>query len=197
MRILRSIVAPSAALMAFCESEMAGCGGIRSQLICDELVWLKAKAVCPISVKYISLDFFGLVRTQIGLTPVQAARKLAPLPVVVANLFKRSRVWPMPVGRPHAEFVNSGQKVLTACRLHSSLQRAWLGSGRLSNHWNEAENRFQFVDRLLTECLGWERPNMRVEVLDELGGKSDYVLGQPANAVLEAKREAKRESMPS
>ena len=80
MRILRSIVAPSAALMAFCDSEMTGCGGIRSQLICDELVWLKAKAVCPISVKYISLDFFGLVRTQIGLnsSPGRAeARTLA------------------------------------------------------------------------------------------------------------------------
>jgi hypothetical protein len=60
-----------------------------------------------------------------------------------------------------------------------------------SPHWNEAENRFQYVDRLLTECLGWERPNIRGEVLDELGGKADYVLGQPTKAVLEAKREAK------
>jgi predicted type IV restriction endonuclease len=60
-----------------------------------------------------------------------------------------------------------------------------------SPHWNEAENRFQFVDRLLTECLGWERPNIRVEVSNELGGKADYVLSQPAKAVLEAKREAR------
>ena len=42
MRILGSVVAPSAALMAFCNSKMTGCGGIRSQLICDELVWDKA-----------------------------------------------------------------------------------------------------------------------------------------------------------
>jgi len=42
MRILRSIVAPSATLVAFCDSKMTGCGGIRSQLICDELVWDKA-----------------------------------------------------------------------------------------------------------------------------------------------------------
>jgi hypothetical protein len=34
MRILRSIVAPSATLVAFCDSKMIGCGGIRSQLIC-------------------------------------------------------------------------------------------------------------------------------------------------------------------
>lgn len=60
-----------------------------------------------------------------------------------------------------------------------------------SPHWNEAQNRFQFVDRLLTECLGWERPYIRVEVEDGLGGKSDYVLGSPPKAVLEAKREAK------
>lgn len=59
-----------------------------------------------------------------------------------------------------------------------------------SKYWNEAENRFQFVDRLLTECLGWERPNMRVEAKDDLGGKADYLLGQPIKAVLEAKKEA-------
>jgi predicted type IV restriction endonuclease len=60
-----------------------------------------------------------------------------------------------------------------------------------SCHWNESENRFQFVDRLLTECLGWERPNIRVEQTDDGGGRADYILGQPAKAVLEAKREAK------
>ncbi len=42
MRILRSIVAPSAVVMAVCDSKMTGCGGIRSQLICDELVGDKA-----------------------------------------------------------------------------------------------------------------------------------------------------------
>lgn len=60
-----------------------------------------------------------------------------------------------------------------------------------SPHWTEAENRFQFIDRLLTECLGWERPSMRVEVTNELGGRSDYLLGRPVKAVLEAKKEAK------
>jgi hypothetical protein len=61
-----------------------------------------------------------------------------------------------------------------------------------SPNWNEAQNRFQFVDRLLTECLGWERPYIEVENSDELGGKADYVLGSnPPKAVLEAKREAK------
>ncbi|WP_144766776.1 hypothetical protein [Methylobacterium dankookense] len=59
-----------------------------------------------------------------------------------------------------------------------------------SKHWDEATNRFQFIDRFVIECLGWERPNMRVEVTDDLGGRSDYILGN-ARAILEAKREAK------
>ena len=42
MRILRSIVAPSAAFMAFCDSKITGCGSIRAQVIRDELVWDKA-----------------------------------------------------------------------------------------------------------------------------------------------------------
>lgn len=61
-----------------------------------------------------------------------------------------------------------------------------------SEHWNEAQNRFQFVDRLLLECLGWEQPYIEVEVTDDLGGRSDYNLGKPVRAVLEAKREAKK-----
>lgn len=60
-----------------------------------------------------------------------------------------------------------------------------------SSHWNEAQNRFQFIDRLLLECLGWAKPEIKVEESDELGGKSDYHLGIPVKAILEAKRESK------
>ena len=42
MRILGSVVAPSAALMAFCNPKIMGCGSIRPQLIRDELVGNKA-----------------------------------------------------------------------------------------------------------------------------------------------------------
>jgi len=59
-----------------------------------------------------------------------------------------------------------------------------------SEHWNESQNRFQFIDRLLTECLGWEKPDIRVELTDELNGRADYALGIPVKAVLEAKKEA-------
>jgi GTPase SAR1 family protein len=61
-----------------------------------------------------------------------------------------------------------------------------------SSHWNEAQNRFQFIDRLLSECLGWEKPLIEVEIFDDAGGRSDYLLGKPVRAALEAKRETKK-----
>ena len=42
MRILRSIVAPSTAFMTLCNSKMTCCSPVRTQIICDELVWDKA-----------------------------------------------------------------------------------------------------------------------------------------------------------
>jgi hypothetical protein len=42
MRILRSIVAPSTAFMAFCDSKITGCSSVRSEVICDQLVGDKA-----------------------------------------------------------------------------------------------------------------------------------------------------------
>ena len=42
MRILRSIVAPSTAFMAFCDPKIPRRCTVRSQIICDELVWDKA-----------------------------------------------------------------------------------------------------------------------------------------------------------
>src|SRR5208282_5373243 len=42
MRILRSIVAPSTAFVASCDSKCTGCSPIRSKVIRDELVWDKA-----------------------------------------------------------------------------------------------------------------------------------------------------------
>lgn len=66
-----------------------------------------------------------------------------------------------------------------------------------SPHWNEAQNRFQFVDRLLLESLGWEHPSIEVEHRDEAGGRADYVFGNPAKGVLEAKKEALTFSLPA
>jgi GTPase SAR1 family protein len=61
-----------------------------------------------------------------------------------------------------------------------------------SAHWSEAQNRFQFIDRLLSECLGWEKPLIAVEIFDEGGGRADYLLGNPIRAAVEAKKEAKK-----
>lgn len=60
-----------------------------------------------------------------------------------------------------------------------------------SPHWSEAQNRFQFIDRLMMECLGWEKPFIEVERFDDAGGRTDYLLGKPVRAALEAKKEAK------
>ena len=75
---------------------------------------------------------------------------------------------------------------------HQRLKEILGSSPADSEHWNEAQNRFQFIDRLLAECLGWERPDIQVEAYDEAGGRADYVMGHPAKAILEAKRETKR-----
>lgn len=66
-----------------------------------------------------------------------------------------------------------------------------------SPHWNEAQNRFKFIDRLIFECLGWTHPNVNVEEIDELGGRADYIFGRPAKAILEAKRESAYFDFPS
>lgn len=60
-----------------------------------------------------------------------------------------------------------------------------------SKYWNEAQNRFQFIDRLLIECLGWQKPQIEVENTNDAGGRLDYILGKKQyKAVLEAKKEA-------
>ena len=63
MRILRSIVAPSATLVAFCDFKMTGCGGIRSQLICDELVRDKAIS-SSLRINFSAARLFLLVWTK-------------------------------------------------------------------------------------------------------------------------------------
>ena len=61
--------------------------------------------------------------------------------------------------------------------------------------WNEAETRFQFIDRLLVECLGWPRSMIKLE--DHTDGQvADYLLGQPASIIWEAKRKSKHFDLP-
>lgn len=83
--------------------------------------------------------------------------------------------------------------------LHEGLQKLKEIAEELpptSTFWNEAQNRFQMIDRLLLECLGWDHTLLEVENTDEGGGRADYLLGIPARAVLEAKREALEWNLP-
>ncbi|MFT6916299.1 MAG: GTPase SAR1 family protein [Motiliproteus sp.] len=53
---------------------------------------------------------------------------------------------------------------------------------------NEAQTRFHIIDKLLFECLGWSKDEVEVEK-SEQRKFSDYELGKPRLAILEAKRE--------
>jgi predicted type IV restriction endonuclease len=97
------------------------------------------------------------------------------------------------VMQPRVLCRDSGDYVQAKFELTDGLRnlRAILGDfPENSTHWNEAQNRFQFVDRLLMECLGWSHPFIEVEPKDDAGGKADYLLGKPVKAALEVKREA-------
>jgi GTPase SAR1 family protein len=69
-----------------------------------------------------------------------------------------------------------------------------IGQHRLD--WNEAETRFQIIDRIIVECLGWPRELVRLE---QAQGRAyaDYELGQPRRAIWEAKRERRTFELPA
>ncbi|MBP2461425.1 MULTISPECIES: hypothetical protein [unclassified Rhizobium] len=55
--------------------------------------------------------------------------------------------------------------------------------------WNEAETRFQIIDRLIVECFGWPSDPSQFRLETPHGGEySDYELGSPKVAIWEAKR---------
>jgi GTPase SAR1 family protein len=62
--------------------------------------------------------------------------------------------------------------------------------------WNEAETRFQIIDRLIVDCLGWSSEVVRLE---RPQGRSyaDYELGLPRTAIWEAKRENRTFDLPA
>ena len=54
---------------------------------------------------------------------------------------------------------------------------------------NEASTRFHLIDRLLSDCFGWEKNHIEVEEYKSGNGFTDYQLGKPTNIIVEAKRE--------
>ena len=50
--------------------------------------------------------------------------------------------------------------------------------------WTEADTRLRFIDRFLTECLGWPHDLIRAEVHQDRKF-TDYELGKPRAAIWE------------
>ena len=63
--------------------------------------------------------------------------------------------------------------------------------------WNEAETRFQIIDRIIVDCLGWPRASLRLEQGHEGRAYSDYELGEPRCAIWEAKRQGRTFELPA
>ena len=63
-------------------------------------------------------------------------------------------------------------------------------------NWNEAETRFQFIDRIIVECLGWPKDSIRLEQHKD-GKRTDYELGRPRQAIWEAKKESRTFDLPA
>jgi hypothetical protein len=62
---------------------------------------------------------------------------------------------------------------------------------------NEADTRHQFIDRLIHECLGWDRSHSVKLERNFNGDYSDYELGEPPLVVIEAKRAGQTFEIPS
>lgn len=61
---------------------------------------------------------------------------------------------------------------------------------------NEAQTRFHIIDKVLFDCLGWVKDEVEVEKAEDRQF-TDYELGKPRLAILEAKREGQAFSTPS
>lgn len=62
--------------------------------------------------------------------------------------------------------------------------------------WNEAETRFHIIDRIIVNCLGWPREEIRLEQ-PQGRSYSDYELGLPRQSIWEAKKEKRTFDLPS
>jgi hypothetical protein len=66
-----------------------------------------------------------------------------------------------------------------------------IGSIADDKDMSEAQTRFNIIDNVLVNCLGWDKENVVVEKYENKCF-TDYELGKPRQAVLEAKREGIR-----
>ena len=63
--------------------------------------------------------------------------------------------------------------------------------------WNEAETRFQIIDRIIVDCFGWPRASLRLEQGQDGRAYSDYELGEPRCAIWDAKRQNRTFDLPA
>lgn len=77
----------------------------------------------------------------------------------------------------------------------ASLRELVLEFSPIGDLSNEAQTRFSFIDRVLTDCLGWEREKIHLEVYEN-GDRSDYECGSPRQLIVEAKRAGKALNLP-
>ncbi len=87
---------------------------------------------------------------------------------------------------PHSDFM----AYITTCTLaegQKSLGKLIEDINVNNLDWNEAETRFQIIDRILMECLGWPRDMIRLEQPQERKF-TDYEFGNPRRMIWEAKR---------
>lgn len=74
--------------------------------------------------------------------------------------------------------------------------RALISNLEPGSNMNEAQTRFHIIDKVLFDCLGWSRDEVEVEK-SEQRTFTDYELGKPRLAILEAKREGKTFEIPA
>jgi hypothetical protein len=65
---------------------------------------------------------------------------------------------------------------------------SWAGVNDADQKRNEADTRFQLIDRLLIDCLNWRREDIHSEEAYQ-GAYTDYTFLTPRRLVIEAKRE--------
>ena len=91
MGVLGSVVAPSTALMSFCNSKIMDCGNIRFEIVRDELVWHKTVFLQKLAHEFQRRPFVPLALDQniqhftLGVDKVSIVRAGFGIPVTVSQ----------------------------------------------------------------------------------------------------------------
>ena len=78
----------------------------------------------------------------------------------------------------------------------AALEKLIEHSKSISADANEATVRFQLIDQLVTEVLGWQKGDVQVEKHNR-GDYTDYECGSPTSVIIEAKRSSTHFQVPA